>query len=578
MPNEKSREAGFGIHAPRPFIRYLLLGLLVAGLVFALLAYGKGTFLKAGWKKVMPEQMATNSPQRAAASSAAASPAASAPVPANPAAGTAISAEDQAQKIWTDFEKTSWNEALQAWSDQHQEIPCKAFRGTIWGWDADRQWSHRCAQAEQPESARWSFYVFAVKEPLIPRLEQFEENTATLPEETLIAIQNSLQTRLTAQFGPGEDRTQKPVSAQAFSWPNLHWKSGDIEIQLFASEFDPQRRQGRLRLLAQHRTLLEALKEDERLKLIGAGAPWYEAGSEIDKQLAENLRSDFPDAAVMLMKQRPDTDPEELRKAIQQFQNQIRASQSGKQTGARAMVLAVPQANWKADEFYGALLKLLTSAKTSGADRKPVLIMAADRMARRLPWVVKNDKSHEGDWNEWRKQLAKHGVIYAENAMNSVDDFGGYTGALLTRVWSEFGDTAWGERAFLVLQRQGWDTSEDCSAGSDQFRNVVQRGLEFQQTHPHSGSLPEVELTVAQAYETWWSLSQAPPGEEDSDVVPANYQEDAETARQKAIQVYERLLQSASQSEEAAYARRVLPRLKLGVDTGQRRYYCSVSD
>jgi hypothetical protein len=59
---------------------------------------------------------------------------------------------------------------------------------------------------------------------------------------------------------------------------------------------------------------------------------------------------------------------------------------------------------------------------------------------------------------------------------------------------------------------------------------------------------------------------------------PTNYQEDAETARQKAIQLYERLLQSASQSEEAAYARRVLPRLKLGVDTGQRRYYCSVSD
>jgi hypothetical protein len=52
----------------------------------------------------------------------------------------------------------------------------------------------------------------------------------------------------------------------------------------------------------------------------------------------------------------------------------------------------------------------------------------------------------------------------------------------------------------------------------------------------------KVNWTVAQAYETWWSLSQAPSGEEDSDVVPANYQEDAETARQKAIQVYERWL------------------------------------
>jgi hypothetical protein len=68
----------------------------------------------------------------------------------------------------------------------------------------------------------------------------------------------------------------------------------------------------------------------------------------------------------------------------------------------------------------------------------------------------------------------------------------------------------------------------------------------------------KVNWTVAQAYETWWSLSQAPSGEEDSDVVPANYQEDAQTARQKAIQVYERFLQSASQT--------------------QRRYYCSGGD
>lgn len=39
----------------------------------------------------------------------------------------------------------------------------------------------------------------------------------------------------------------------------------------------------------------------------------------------------------------------------------------------------------------------------------------------------------------------------------------------------------------------------------------------------------------------------------------------------KAITYYERLLQTAPQSDQAAYACRVLPRLKLGIDTGQRR-------
>jgi hypothetical protein len=52
------------------------------------------------------------------------------------------------------------------------------------------------------------------------------------------------------------------------------------------------------------------------------------------------------------------------------------------------------------------------------------------------------------------------------------------------------------------------------------------------------------------------------------------YQESSEQARQNAIAFYERLLQAAPQSDHAAYGRRQLPRLKLGVDTGQRRFYC----
>ena len=121
-----------------------------------------------------------------------------------------------------------------------------------------------------------------------------------------------------------------------------------------------------------------------------------------------------------------------------------------------------------------------------------------------------------------------------------------------------------------------------CSGGTDQFRTVIQRGQEVQEKHPSSPYLANVELTVAQAYETWWSLSQAHTGAEvsegEADVQPGNYKAGAEAARQKAIESYEHLLQSAPQSDEAAYARRVLPRLKLGIDTGQRRFYCSYDD
>jgi len=103
--------------------------------------------------------------------------------------------------------------------------------------------------------------------------------------------------------------------------------------------------------------------------------------------------------------------------------------------------------------------------------------------------------------------------------------------------------------------------------------------------HAKSPYQLDVQLAVAQAYETWWSLSlapmpsQAPTAEEDSEpVIYRQYQEGAEAARQQSIARYEQLLQTTPPSDQAAYARRELPRLKLGFDTGQRRFYCTVTD
>jgi len=565
-------------HHQAPLIKKVLLALSATGLTLALFCYRGASYVKAVWKRTESDNSAKISSLPAAANN---STAGTVP-PTNVLASASSTALDEpAQKIWSEFEKTALGETLQNWSGQHQGISCKPFRGTMWGLDADRQWSHRCATGEQPEAAHWSFYVFGLQEPLIPRLEQFDASSPTLPEETLKALQSSLQGRLTVRFGPGEDRTPKFVSQRAqrdFSWPNLHWRKDDIEVQLFTSEFDPQRREGRLRLLAQHLILLDALKQDERLKLVGAGTWWYDVGSEMDKQLADQLRTEFPDAALMLVKQQPDPDPEKVREAFQKFQAQLKSQAAG-QTGARAAVIAMPPTSWKSGEFYDAIVELLKSAKTAPRARQPVLLLAADQMASRLPWVVESDKSHEGDWREWREQLATLGVTYQRGPYGEPWAYGG---DLLKRVWTDYGDTEWGERAFLALLRQGWDTSGDCAAGSDSFRPVIKQGMEFLEKHPNSTYRLDVELAVAQAYETWWSLSQAPTGEElreeEEDVQPANYRDGAEGAHQKSIAAYDHLLQSAPNSDEALYAQRVLPRLKLGIDTGQRRYYCTVGD
>jgi hypothetical protein len=135
------------------------------------------------------------------------------------------------------------------------------------------------------------------------------------------------------------------------------------------------------------------------------------------------------------------------------------------------------------------------------------MLLGADRLASRLPNVILADKSADWDWSEWRRQLAAFGITYS----SASEEPWAYTGRLLERVWSEYGDTDWGERAFLVLLLHGWDTSMDCGAGTDSFRTVIQRGLEFEKTHRNSKYLPDVQIAVAQACETWWLLGLRPP-------------------------------------------------------------------
>jgi hypothetical protein len=565
------------------------LALLAIGLLIVLTLAVHPSFIKATWDGVTRILYAENTPPPPAllnnAKRAVQSPATPAMAPQSRSDPPTTDA--QVQKLWTHFEKAAWGASLRDWSTLHLDTPCTPFRGNMWGRGADAQWAQQCSiRTERQAAAHWSFYIFSLEGPLVSRLEQFDETTIALPEDTLKQVQQSLQSRLAARYGPAEDRSPKIARSRAVQWPEyLRWQAADLEIQLNLSEFDPQRKEGRVRLQARHRALLDALNDDERLKQMSTSNFLYEVGSAIDAQLADDLRDDFPEAALMLMKQQPDPDPQKMREAFQQWQSQLRSAPPTGQTGVRAAVIALPQNSWKADEFHSALLRLLTATKTSPAARQPVLLLAADRLAWRLPWVLNKDKSKSTHWQEWRTQLAGLGVTYEQTFDSPDDSSWTYTGTLLRRVWSDYPETDWGERAFLMLLNHGWDTGVGCDEGSDLFRQVIQQGLPFLEKRPSSPYQLDVQLAVTQAYETWWSLSLPPvptqglPVAEDSDpIIYRQYQEGAEAARQQAIARYEQLLQSAPQSDQAAYGRRVLPRLKLGIDTGQRRFYCSDAD
>jgi len=155
-----------------------------------------------------------------------------------------------------------------------------------------------------------------------------------------------------------------------------------------------------------------------------------------------------------------------------------------------------------------------------------------------------------------------------------------YAADLLWRVWREFPETEGGELAFLELERRGWNTatSEGCPPNPDLFREVIERGEAFLAGHPNTDFRREVTYMLAVANESWWSIAHAKPDDQIVSGIPyprrALNARDAEAARSRAIARYREVIQLGQDSPEAASALRRLPRLELGLDTGQRRFFC----
>jgi hypothetical protein len=106
--------------------------------------------------------------------------------------------------------------------------------------------------------------------------------------------------------------------------------------------------------------------------------------------------------------------------------------------------------------------------------------------------------------------------------------------------------------------------------GAFVYRDVIKSGLARLRASPNRVT-PALLLSLAQAYETWWSLSLAPDDEEL--VTRSDHASGAVDARREAIKWYERVMSDFPYSREAERARRVIIQIRVGVDTGQRTYF-----
>jgi hypothetical protein len=101
-------------------------------------------------------------------------------------------------------------------------------------------------------------------------------------------------------------------------------------------------------------------------------------------------------------------------------------------------------------------------------------------------------------------------------------------------------DSRWGRHAFLMMTLMGWSEGA-CQEGPDQFRKVIKHGERFLKQYPGSEVSNRVRLELANAYATWWNVSQMEPDEYSN---PANYKAGAPQAKRRAIELYQQYIKA----------------------------------
>lgn len=441
-----------------------------------------------------------------------------------------------ADEIWADFQRALWDTPIRDWVGVEsigRGPDCQEFHGYSYDTNVDGGWCYRCTQQGENRKTEWFFYALTLDKPLACRLERFQAVATDFPLPILESIYQNLDSRLSAGYGPGESPERSMGAfgeAGSAHWHRVRrWQVKDLQIFLYISKSHDE--PAVLALLVRHRHLVEAIAVEKKQPYWFRWGRWVQRwGTPLDEKLVAELHADYQHLPALVLK-----GPTYPPKSVEQ--EQVRRT----------------------------LRRLLENATTAPPERRPALLLAADRLAERAH-AFETSPTGSGQILD---QIAGWELRYDWSPLGN--DWA-YDHAVLLRVWHDYGTTDWGELAFVTLVNMGWDATTSCGNGSDQFREVIRHGEEFLARRPQSHYRKDVMFAVAQAYETWWSLSKAHV--QDGYVDRFKYLNGADAARHKALRYYGQILQLAPGGYEADYARLRLPRLKLGIDTSQRRFFC----
>lgn len=451
---------------------------------------------------------------------------------------------NQAEWLVRQFETTEWRSDYTAWRKKHAAAQCRVFHGDGTSLFIADLWSYRCFSISGSTRINRFFYILNSTSAPANRLDQFlgeiRESRRT-PLSAIERMHKRIESQLTRRYGRPQTPDSLPPGVAAWGSADWHllrvWHLPARDVYLYIRETPGQR--VAVGLLARDSALELASREEGR-ELLLSNRPSAAIEGRIDSRLSAALARDFPRASALLS----DSDEQPTPSAV-----------------------------------YDAATEIARIAASTTADRRPFLLLAADRLVTRLR--LPGQQKLPSQIATRVKQLDKIGG--ARFTWDSLGDSWIYQHNLLWSAWRAGPDTEWGQDAFFLLLASGWDTSGVCHNGADEFRTVIEEGKKFLAAHPASAVRLPVRYLVAEAYETWWSLSEwsscSPvtdrgPGRCQPAPASAKYRAGADAARREAIADYQALFAADPSTYGTPAVQWRLARLQLGIDTNQRRFYC----
>lgn len=439
------------------------------------------------------------------------------------AAGGLLIAQDQglvADTIWNSFRAVNWQQSMNGWQSRHPNVKCRSGHGSGGLTDAAEDYCHECPADNAGVTSSSFFYAFDPQQPVCALLQFRISSPPELPQGAAQTY-DDLRARLDHEYGPGQDPGKVDGFGSAF-WRNVWlWRSPEAEALLFVNE---GRGTAKVELLARHRKLLDAKAQDSRIAFLR-----FEYFEDRERQfyasLADVLKAELPNLPALAA----ETDWQRLDQ----------------------------------DTVVADLRTLVFSAGSGAPALRAARLLMADRLASML--AVSWKPPYSG------RQL-QVGDFVLSYVFDHLADGWVYDHVLQRRVAQVYPETDAGQWAFLSLENRGGYAGAGCPSDPALFHTVIAQVEPYLKQRPNALYRESLLFDLAQAYETWWSASQAPAT--DDYVVASTYKSGAENARNSAIELYEQISRAAPESDFGIVAARLLPRLRLNVDTGQRRYYC----